>query len=98
LAAPLVRRESEIYQRVVETAKKRQDVSAMVTKDLWKKFGTQLAARGVGDDQLKLLSGGSVAASRYSEYCRTSETVYREISRLPPKDAAILMRSMLADK
>ena len=98
LPAPLVKRESEIYLRVVETAKKRQDVPTAVTKDLWKKFGTQLATRGVGDNQLKLLTGGSVPASRFSEYCRTSETVYREISRLPPKEAAIIMRSMLADK
>jgi hypothetical protein len=98
LPISLLNRGNEINRRIVETAKKRQDVSATVAKDLWKKVGAQLAAKGVGDDQLKLLSGGSAAPSRYGEYCRTSETFYREVVRLPQRDAAILIRSIFADK
>ena len=98
LPVSLASRENEINRRVVETAKKRPEVSATIAKDLWNKLGAQLAAKGVGDDQLKLLSGGSAAPLRYAEFCRASETFYREIVRLPPRDAAILMRSILADK
>jgi hypothetical protein len=98
LPISLVNRENEINRRVVETAKKRQDVSATIVRDLWKKLGIQVAAKGVGDNQLKLLTDGSVDPSRYGEYCRASETFYREIARLPPREAAILMRSMLTDK
>jgi hypothetical protein len=98
LPASLVDRENEINRRVVETAKKRQDISATVVSDLWKKLGTQIVVKGVGDDQLKLLTGDSVDPSRYGEYCRASATFYREIARLPQREAGILMRSMLADK
>jgi len=94
----LVDKENEINRRVVETAKERQDVPATVVSELWKKFGTQIAVKGVGNDQLKLLISGSVDPSRYDEYCRASATFYREIARLPPREAGILMRSALADK
>ena len=83
MPASLLDRENEINRRVVETAKKRQDVPAAAISDLWKKFGTQIAVKGVGNDQLKLLISGSVDPSRYDEYCRASATFYREIARLP---------------
>jgi hypothetical protein len=98
LPASLANRENEINRRVVETAKKRQNVSATVIRELWKKLGAQIAVKGVGDDQLKLLTGDSVDPSRYAEYCKTSATFYREIARLPQREAGILMRSVLADK
>jgi hypothetical protein len=98
LPASLVNRENEINRRVVETAKKRPDVPAPVISDLWKKLGIQIAAKGVGDEQLKLLTARSVNPSKYGEYCRASAIFYREIARLPATDAGMLMRSMLADK
>ena len=98
LPGSLVDRENDIHRRVVETAKKREDVSAAVVSELWEKLGTQMAAKGVGDDQLKLLMSGSVDPSKYGEYCRTSTIFYREIARLPTKEAGIIMRSVLADK
>ena len=98
LPAALVDRENEINRRVVETAKKRQDVSATIVGELWGKLGAEMAAKGIGDDQLKLLTSGSVDPSKYREYCQASTTFYREIARLPPSEAAILMRSVLAQK
>jgi hypothetical protein len=98
LPPSLIDRENDIYRRVVETAKKRQSVSSTVVSDVWKKLGAQIAAKGIGDDQLRLLTSDSVDPSRYGEYCRVSATFYREIARLPPKEAGILMRSILADK
>lgn len=98
LPASLVNRENDINRRVVETAKKRQEASAAVVNDLWKKLGNQIAAKGIGNDQLKLLTSGSVDPSKYGEYCQASATFYREMARLPPREAGILMRSVLADK
>lgn len=98
LPASLVNRENEINRRVVETAKKRPDVSIPMANDLWKKLGAQIATKGIGDDQLKLLTARSVDPSKYAEYCRASATFYREMARLPPRDAGVLMRSILADK
>ena len=98
LPAALVDRENEINRRVVETAKKRQDVSATIVGELWGKLGAEMAAKGIGDDQIKLLTSGSVDPSKYREYCQASTTFYREMARLPPSEAAILMRSVLAQK
>jgi hypothetical protein len=98
LPVSLVDRENEINRRVVETAKKRQEVSAAVVDDLWNKLGAQMAAKGVGDEELNLLMNGPVDPSKYGEFCRTSATFYREMARLPPMEAAILMRSLLALK
>jgi hypothetical protein len=36
--------------------------------------------------------------SRFGEYCRTLEMHYREIGRLPAREAGILMRSILTNK
>lgn len=98
MPASLVKTENEIQLRVVETAKQRQAVSATSISELWKKLGTQLAVKGFGGDQLKLLYGGSIDPSRYGEYCQASATFFREIARLPQREAGILMRSVLADK
>jgi hypothetical protein len=98
MPASLVNTENDIQLRVVETAKQRQAVSATFISELWKKLGTQLAVKGFGGDQLKLLYGDSVDPSRYGEYCQASATFFREIARLPQREAGILMRSVLADK
>jgi hypothetical protein len=98
LPESLIDRESEINLRVVKTAAKRQEVSATVVDDLWKKLGNQIAAKGVDRDQLNLISSSTVDPSKYGEYCRASTTLYREMARLPPREAGILMRSMLVDK
>ncbi|WP_157676409.1 hypothetical protein [Afipia sp. GAS231] len=99
LPIALVNRDNEINRRIVETARNRQDVSATDAKDLWKKLLAPLAAKGVREEQLKLLLSDTAAApSRYGEYCRASETFYREIARLQQREAAILMRFIFAEK
>jgi hypothetical protein len=94
----LVDREDDIHRRIVETAKEREDVSPKVVGSVWTKLNAQIAAKGVGDDQLKLLTGGSVEPARYAEYCHASATIYREIARQPKTEAGILMRSLLGFK
>jgi hypothetical protein len=96
--AALVARENEISWRVVETARTRQAVPASVTTGLWKKLVTQLAAKGIGDRQINLLTSSKIDPTRYGEYCSMSVALHREIARLPQKEAAILMRSVLTDK
>jgi hypothetical protein len=98
IPASLVDRGNEINRRVVETAKTRQGVPTSVVTDLWKKVGARMSAKGFGDDKIKLLTGGSIDAARYGEYCSMSEALYREIVRFPQKEAGILMRSILTDK
>jgi hypothetical protein len=98
LPAALVNRENEINRRVIETAKSRQDVPAAVLNDLWKKLSTQIGAKGLGNDQINLLTSDSIDASRYGEYCQVSATFYREIARLQQTEAGTIMRSLLSNK
>jgi GYF domain 2 len=98
LPAALVNRENEVNRRVVETAKARQQVPAAVLGELWTKLGTQIGAKGLGNDQINLLTSDSIDASRYGEYCQVSATLYREIARLQQTEAAIIMRSLLSNK
>jgi hypothetical protein len=96
--AALLARENELTRRVVETAKPRAPAPDAVVAGIWKNLGTQLAADGVSNDQIDLLNSPAVSVDRYGAYCTAFVTLYREIARLPPGDAAILMRTMLGGK
>jgi hypothetical protein len=98
LPSDLVKRENEINKRVVETAAKRPIIPESVTDGLWKKIGAQLAAKGIASEQIDLFSSNSVSSGRYAEYCTVAVLLYREISKLPPKEAGILMRQLLSEK
>ncbi|MGH9692672.1 MAG: hypothetical protein ACRD5Z_00920, partial [Bryobacteraceae bacterium] len=98
LPGSLVDKENEINRRIVESAKGRQENPEPVIADLWKKLGDQLAAKGVGKDQLDLLTSDFVDPARYRDYCQAAVTFYREIGRLPQREAAILMRSTFTEK
>ncbi len=98
LPTDLVVRESDLNRRVIETAKKRQDVSAAAALDLWKKLGYRLAAKGMKAEQINLAAGDKVTSAKYAEYCAVSATMHREISKMPSREAAILMRQMLTGK
>jgi hypothetical protein len=97
LPPDLLARENDLNRRIIETARGRQDVSADVISDLWKKLGAQLSSMGVGVEQIELLTGDKIAAPKYAEYCAVSVMMYREISKMPQREAAIVMRQMLAE-
>ena len=96
--AALTDKENELSTRVLETAKTRPEASESDLAELWKKVDARMSEKGMGDDWHRLLDGGAVEAAKNREYCATLETSYREIAGLPANEAAILMRSLLADK
>ena len=98
LPVSLVDKENEINRRIVNSAKERQENPESVIADLWKKLDHQLAAKGVGRHQFKLLTSDSVDPARYKDYCQATVTFYREVARLPQREAAIIMRSIFAEK
>jgi hypothetical protein len=98
LPVDLVSRENDLNKRVIETAKRRQEVPASVASDIWKKLVAQLSSRGIGVEQIKLFAGGKIPSAKYADYCAVSLTTYQEISKLPQRDAAILMRQILSGK
>jgi hypothetical protein len=98
LPVDLVARENDLDKRVIETAKKRQEVPASVASDIWKKLVAQLSSKGIGVEQIKPFAGEKIPSEKYAEYCAVTLTTYREISKLPQRDAAILMRLLLSGK
>jgi hypothetical protein len=98
LPSTLIQRENDVNTRVIETAKRRQDTPEATISGLWKKVGSQMAAKGVGSEQLKVLTATPVKAASHGDYCSVSVILYREIGRLPQNEAGILMRSILAGK
>jgi hypothetical protein len=92
----LVVRQNEMNRSAIETTKKSEE--AKVLADVWKKLERQLAAKDVGISQQKLLTARSIDRSKFGEYCRTLQMYYREIGRLPAREAGILMRSILTNK
>jgi hypothetical protein len=94
----LTDQENELSRRVLETARARPTASESELAELWNKVDARMAEKGVSDDQRKLLDGDPVDPARYGEYCVVLAASYREIAGLPANEAAILMRSLLADK
>jgi hypothetical protein len=97
LPTDLLVRASELNKRVVETARPRQSVSPEVASDVWNKLRAQLASKGVGTEQIELLASDKIAAPSYAGYCAVSVMMYREISKMPRTEAAIVMRQLLAE-
>ena len=93
--ASLLARENELTRRVLETARPRDPVPDATVAGIWKKLGVQLAAKGVNNDQIQLLNSQTVGPDRYGAYCSAFVLLYREMARLPPDEAATLIRSLL---
>jgi GYF domain 2 len=98
LPQALIQRQSEIDRRVVETASARPAADTTASSAAWKKILTRLAGRGVSGEQFNLLSATTVPPEKYRDYCATATTLFSETSKLPPGDAGIIMRQILADK
>jgi len=98
LPEALLARENGLDKRVIETAASRPAVSNADLTAIWKKIGTTLANKGVSSDQFKLFSATSVPSDRYRDYCFVATLMFKEISRLPRNEAAVVMREVLADK
>jgi hypothetical protein len=98
LPAVIRTREQHIYERVVLTAAKRVPPSDNVADASWVKLEKLLGIYGVTSDKMKLLSMGTVPEAQRDDYCATAIGFYRAISSMPQRDAALVMRNILASK
>jgi hypothetical protein len=94
----LIAKENAVNRRVVETAASRAVANAAVSDSLWKKIGAVLVTKGVKSEQFDLLSAATISPEKYSDYCSTVTMLFREVSKLPQREAGTLMRDLLADK
>jgi len=90
----LAEREVELNARIIMSAQKRPDP---VSNDRsWEKIRAGLNLRGYTDKDLELLNGKSVGAADYVRYCDVAIALYREITSLPPTEAAGVLREFLS--
>lgn len=94
----LLEREADIDKRVVETATSRAPFDSAQAEKLRNKIRIILASKGVKREQIDLLKEGAPSASKNADYCLAAAARFREISKLPPAEAGILMRDTLADQ
>ncbi|MCP3398234.1 hypothetical protein [Bradyrhizobium sp. CCGB20] len=94
IPARLAEREVELNARIIMSAQKRPDP---VSNDRsWEKIRAGLNLRGYTDNDLELLNGKSVGAADYVRYCDVAIALYREITSLPPTEAAGVLREFLS--
>ena len=98
LPEALLARERAIQERVVRTAIKRPTIDPKLKAMLWEKLRTRLTAKGVTESDLEIAGANSVDQSKHALYCAVSIVMFREISQLPERDSALLMRSILLEK
>jgi hypothetical protein len=94
----LIAKEDAANRRVIETAAIRVVADATTSEGLWKKIGTVLTTKGIKTEQFDLLSAVDIPPDRHGDYCTVMTMLFREISKLPRREAGILMRDLLADK
>ena len=94
----LIQRENDVNRRVLETASNRTAIDTAASSVIWKKVVTIMASKGVSSEQFDLLSAATVPSDKYGDYCAIAAALFREISKLPQREAGIVMREILADK
>jgi GYF domain 2 len=92
----LAKREADIEQRIVLTATRTRDTGAS-GEALRQKLFRRLAAKGITKDDLALI-GSKAANSQQSRFCSVMTALYREAAAMPQQEAAIALRSLVAER
>jgi hypothetical protein len=98
LPEDLLRRERDLYEQAIRTAASRPVPDAKKIASLQGMLRRALLASGVTESQFNLLDAPSVSPTQHAEYCEVTILLFREIGRLAPEDAAMVMRILMAGK
>jgi hypothetical protein len=91
-------REWALQERVVRTASERANVDPKQKATLSAQVFRRLGIKGLTRSDLEIMVAKSVDPSMYEQYCANNIYLLREISQLPARDGALLMRSILLEK
>jgi hypothetical protein len=94
----ILRRERDLYEQAIRTAAARPTPDAKKIASLQAALRRALLASGVTESQFGLLDAPSVTPAQHAEYCEVTILLFREIGRLPPEDAAMVMRILMTGK
>jgi hypothetical protein len=91
-------RELATQERVIRTAVKRPTIDQHVQESLWEKIRTRLKSSGVTESDLQMLGAERIDSSKHPRYCTLSIAVFREITKLPQREGAMLVRTIFLAK
>jgi hypothetical protein len=92
IPAPLIKREADLSVRIIRSTQLR---AASVNNDRsWEKIRAGLNLRGYAAKDLEMLEGGPIGEADYARYCDLAVALYQEITGLPSKEAADVLREL----
>ena len=94
----ILRRERDLYEQAIKTAAARPTPDPKKIASLQSVLRRALLASGVTENQLSLLDAPSVTPAQHAQYCEVTILLFREIGKLPPEDAAMVMRILMSGK
>jgi hypothetical protein len=94
----MLRRERDLYERAIATARPRPAADARKIGNLQAVLRRALLAGGVTESQVGLLDAAQVAPEQHAQYCEVNILLFREIGKLPQEDAAVVMRILMSGK
>ena len=94
----ILRRERDLYEQAIKTAAARPTPDPKKIANLQAILRRALLASGVAESQLGLLDAPNVAPAQHAQYCEVTILLFREIGKLPPEDAAMVMRILMTGK
>lgn len=88
----LVERETALDEIILLTAAPREKPDPARLDQLWNTIGEKLRVRF--GDKVQLFAQKSIQPAQQGDYCDVSIGMYQEIMKLPPADAATLLREI----
>jgi hypothetical protein len=95
IPAELTDRERTLDAQVVSSARMRPSTD-VATDSSWDKIFASLESRGYSGSDLRLLGAATVTPSDYARYCDVSISLFQEITKLPSREAASVLREIFS--
>lgn len=93
IPAPLTERELELDARIISS--NRSQYASIDNDQTWEKIVARLSSRGYSSKDLQLLTN-TISPSDYARYCDLVIVMYLEITKLPPREAAAILREFFS--
>ena len=88
----LIKRELDLDARIIRSTRKQE--TGADTGPLWEKIGIGLRKKGYTASDLQLLARDPTSSSDRERYCDVTIGMYQEVTALPAKEAAVVLREL----
>lgn len=94
LPKQLTDRELELDALIISSPLKQ--IGAVKTDPSWDKIRANLSQKGYAASDLQMLIGKTISPTDYARYCDVTIALYQEITNLPTKEAASVLRELFS--